>query len=220
MILSKRQVEEAITNKELIFEPALDAFQIQPAAMDLRIGWSFYIPYTWKYNERGRVAVTADYVDYSTASENFQLLKLKPGQYFEILPGEMIIASTLEKITINNGKIVGMLHPRSSSSRRGLSIESGVIHPFYSGHLMIALRNDSHHVIKIYPGERLCQVIFQEISGVLTVEEAAKHGLHEAKYQSATPYNLGIKPDSQEELDLLRGGKIEEIKANFSQSKA
>jgi dCTP deaminase len=211
-VLSRKKLEKILLEKKLQFEPELDAYQMQPASIDLRIGWSFYIPYTWKFTEKGRVAVVADYLDYSSTHENFQLVKLKPGQYFEILPGESIIASSLEKIILGSGNLIGLLYPRSSSSRRGLKIESGLINPKYQGHLIIPMTNNSHHVIKIYPGERLCQLVFHELSDELTSDEALIHGFQDAKYQNTTPYGLEVKIDKQEEIDLLKQGRIDELK--------
>lgn len=208
-VLSKEKIQELINKQELAFEPQLDDYQIQPTSVDLRIGWSFYIPYSWKFNDKGRVAVVADYLDYAKTHENFQLIKLKPKQYFEILPGETIIASSLEKISLNSGKHIGWLQPRSSSSRRGLSIESGVINPNYTGHLIIPLTNNSHQVIKIYPGERLCQIVFSPISGN---ENLSDNKESQSKYQNTTPYGLEIKLDPQEELSLLKEGKLDELK--------
>lgn len=214
-ILTKPRLLELIQKNELVFEPGVDAFQLSAATVDLRVGWSFYIPETWKYGEKGRVAIMADYSDNSLIQENYQLIKLKPGQYFEILPGESIIASTLEKVSINSGKLMGVLYPRSSATRRGLTVQSGVADPFFSGNLVIPIRNNNYHVVRIYPGERICQMQFQELSDELSKEEATKKGLTDPKYYAATPYNLGVKPDPQEELELLRGGNIETLKEKY-----
>lgn len=214
-ILTKREILNLLYQKQIEFTPAPDQYQIQPCSVDLRAGWSYYSPLISRYNEKGRLAVIADYLDYTATNENFKLLKLSPGQYFEILPNESIIASSLEKVCLNTGKVMGILYPRSSSSRRGLAIESGIINPHYHGHLIIPMTNNSHHVIKIYPGERLCQLVFHELNDNLLTEETTKHGLQEEKYQNATPYGLEIKPDAQLEMDLLKQGRLEDLKNQF-----
>jgi len=215
-ILTKNTLIESLNNKTLIFDPPIDAFQLQPAAIDIRVGWSFYIPHTWKLTQNGREAVVADYVNHTSLEENFRLIKLQPKQYFEILPGESVVASTLEKIHLNSGNIAGILHPRSSSSRRALSIESGVIDPYYSGNLIIPIRNNSVHSLKIYPGERVCQIVFYELNQDIPKQEAGKHGVQEAKYHTATPYNLGTKPDSKEEISFIQTGELANLKKSFA----
>lgn len=200
---------------EIVFEPNVDAFQLSAATVDLRVGWNFYIPERWKYTDKGRVAINADYSDNAQIQDHYQMVKIKPGQYFEILPEESIIASTLEKITLNSGRLTGVLFPRSSAARRGLAIESGIVDPYFSGNLIISIRNNNDHVVRIYPGERVCQIQIHEISDELTKEEANKKGLNDPKYYAATPYNLGVKPDPQEEMELLRNGAIEDLKIKF-----
>ncbi len=215
-ILTKKKILEKIKQKQINFEPALDKHQISPNSIDLRAGWNFYIPHTWKYTAKGRVAVTADYTDYQNFEEYFKLIKLKPGQYFEILPQEFILISTLEKIILNSGNLSGLLLPRSSALRRGIQIETGMIDCGYNGQLTIPVVNNSHHIIKIYPGERLCQTQFFELTDDLSEKEAKMHGVQEAKYVGSTPYSLEAKTDSGDELDLLKSGKLDELKNNFS----
>lgn len=213
-ILTKQEIVKRIQEQKIIFTPELDEFQLQPTSVDLRAGWSFYIPDTWKLNEKGRVAIIADYLDYQNIEEYFKLIKLKPGQFFEILPKEFILISTLERITLNCGDISGLLYPRSSSLRRGLQIETGVVDCRYNGQLMIPLLNNSHHIIKIYPGERLCQLQFVLLNSELAEEEARKHGKQEAKYVGSTPYSLEARIDNNEEIHLIRAGRLEELKQN------
>jgi dCTP deaminase len=214
-ILSKPRLLEALQKGEIMFEPGIDAFQLSAATIDLRVGWSFYIPERWKYTDKGRVAIQADYSDSAQIQDHYQLIKIKPGQYFEILPGESIIVAALEKITINSGLLMGMLYPRSSAARRGLTVDSGVIDPYFSGNLVIPLRNNNDHVVRIFPGERICQVQIHELSHELTKDDATKKGLNDPKYYATTPYNLGVKPDPQEEMDLLRAGNIDGLKEKY-----
>jgi len=214
-VLSKKEILSRIMAKEISFTPELDQYQIQPASIDLRIGWSFYIPHTWIYNEKGRVAVNADYLDYQNTEEYFKLIKLKPGQYFEILPEEFILISTLEKITLNCGDLTGNLFPRSSALRRGLQIATGLVDCRYNGQLTIPLINNSHHIIKIYPGERICQLQLMKLENNMTEEDAKMHGAQLAKYVGSTPYGLEAKADSTDEVLLIRSGQIEELKNKY-----
>ncbi len=214
-VLTKKEILSRIEKNEIVFTPALDQYQIQPASLDLRIGWSFYVPYTWIYNEKGRVAVNADYLDYQNTEEYFKLIKLKPGQYFEILPEEFILISTLEKITLNCGDLTGNLFPRSSALRRGLQIATGLVDCRYNGQLTIPLINNSHHIIKLYPGERICQLQLMQVESNLTEEEAKMHGAQLAKYIGSTPYGLEAKADSADEILLIRSGQIENLKTKY-----
>ena len=215
-VLTRKQFLEYIKEKKLEFEPELDQFQIQPNSIDLRVGWSFYVPKTWEYNEKGRVALNINYLDRTARKEGYKIIRLKEGQYFEILPGEFIIISTLEKIKLNSGKLMAVLLPRSSTTRRGLFVESGIIDARYNGYLALpVIHNTRDQIITIYPGERICQLIFHELATNLTENEAYVHGVARAKYLSSTPYGLEARSDSEQEIEFIKKGKIKELKSKY-----
>ena len=214
-ILTKKEIVERINNNQIAFSPSLDAYQIQPNSIDLRVGWTFYIPETWKYNEEGRVAVRPNYLEYQKTEEYFKMIRLKPVQFFEILPNEFVIISTLENISLNCGDLNATLHPRSSIIRRGLQIQTGVVDCRYQGQLMIPVFNTSNQVMKIFPGERFCQLQFCLLASDLDPEAAKKHGVNEGKYIKSTPYSLEAKTDPHDEIDLIKAGKLEELKDKF-----
>jgi dCTP deaminase len=216
MVLTRNEIIKEIENKAVVFEPMIDGFQLQPHAVDLRLGSEFFIPKKWKLTEKGREAIIIDPFDY-TDTENYENLSLKFGQYFELLPGEFIIAKTLEKIELNSRKLMAVLFPRSSINRRGLAVDlSGIIDTGYKGKLMIPIMNNtSKQVIRIYPGERICQIVFQELSSTLSLEEINMHGLQRARYSGNEKGFAGGKPDKKLEINLIKAGKIKELKSKY-----
>ena len=215
MVLSQKDILDKIKNGRLGFDPEIDKFQLQPNGVDLRLGWSFYSPKKWTTNNQGRVGLEIDYTE-QMPKESMDILKLQPGQYFELLPKEFIIASTLEKIDIKDDSLMAMLYARSSLLRRGLLIFSGTIDSHYKGYMAIPIVNNTDsQIIKLYPGERVCQLVFHMLSSPLTEEEAQKHGLKNAKYQESAPYSLNAKSDAEEEIGLIKEGKLDDLKNNF-----
>ncbi len=212
MILTRHEIRSHIEAGSLSFEPELDAFQNQPHAVDLRLGTVFYLPKIWKTTAAGREIVAVDVTE--TAGDNYEKIELKPGQYFDLAPGESIIASTLEKICLEAPDLMGILYPRSSINRRGLSVDlTGIIDTFYCGNLMIPILNKtSSQVIRIYPGERICQVVFHKLTQPLTREEALVHGKIAAKYNDSDGHNLVSKKDDQEEIDFIKSGDFGGLK--------
>ena len=212
MILTRHEIRELIQDGSLRFEPELDSFQNQPHAVDLRLGTVFYLPKTWRMTEAGREVVAVDVTE--TAGDNYEKIQLQPGQYFDLAPGESIIASTLEKVCLEAPNLMGILYPRSSINRRGLSVDlTGIIDTFYCGNLMIPILNKtSSQVIRIYPGERICQVVFHKLTQSLTKEEALIHGKIAAKYTECDGHNLVSKKDAEEEIDLIKSGNLEGLK--------
>jgi len=214
-VLGKTEIRKAIEDGTISFAPLLDEFQLQPNAVDLRLGWGFYIPKNWHMTETGRVAVRPDHLESGFKKDNFTFIELKPGQYFEVLPGEHVLVSTLENITLLSGDIVAILHPRSSMIRRGLVIESGVVDVFYAGTMIIPIFNGTNHVIRLYPGERCYQLVFERLETALSREEAGKHGVISAKYTGATPDKSAARQDSDEEIVFLKSGNIEGLKERY-----
>lgn len=215
MVLAKKELEQYIKDGKIVFTPALDAYQVQPDSIDLRIGWSFYVPESWQYTEAGRVAVEPDYLTKGSNKDYLKLIKLRPGQYFEVLPGELVLVSSLEKLDLRTGDIMAILHPRSSMIRRGFVIQGGVVDVWYSGQLLIPIQNSTTHTLKLYPGERAYQLVFSKMTSEMTEEEAQQHGVVGAKYAQSTASNLEARTDSDDELEYIRRGDIDGLKAKY-----
>ena len=212
MILTRTEIQKLISAGKLIFEPELDGYQNQPHAVDLRLGTVFYLPKMWKLTAKGREILTVDVME--DAQDTFEKIELKPGQFFELAPGESIIASTLEKISLKSDDLMGVLYPRSSINRRGLSVDlTGIVDAHYSGNLMIPIFNKTaNQVIRIYPGERICQLVFQKLVSDLSHEEANLHGKISAKYEGAKADELAMKKDDDLEVKLIKKGDLTALK--------
>lgn len=215
-ILTRNEILSSIKKGELAFEPGLDQFQLQPAAVDIRVGTNFFIPKAWSFGETGRTGMNIDHLNNEEKHDVLDSLHLKPGQTFELLPGEFILISTLEKISMKSGGLVSILYPRSSTTRRGISIESGVIDPYYEGSLMIPVFNLTRtQKIRIYPGERIAQLVFYRTESVLSREESLDHGLAKPKYQGVQSYQLDYKFDPHTEINMVREGDLSQLKKKF-----
>jgi dCTP deaminase len=218
MVLSKDDLLKRIRNSELEFSPSIDGFQLQPHAIDLRLGFKFQIPRTWKMTDKGRESLIIDPLFSNKEHNNFDEVVLKPGQYFDLLPEEYVISTTLEKISINSPDLMAVLYPRSSINRRGLAVDlSGIVDVGYSGYLMIPIVNNTQkQVIRIYPGERICQIVFQKLSSNVSHVDAQMHGLQKAKYNNNDIGFISGKSDKDEEIKLIKSGSLEELKQKYS----
>src|SRR3989339_1135012 len=212
MILTRNAILERIHKNELVFEPGLDKFQLQPHAIDLRLGYKFLIPKNWVMTERGRVALKVSIEDTDIHSEQFEEIILKPGQYFDLLPNEFVIGTSLERIEMNAPDLMAILFPRTSTNRRGINLSlSGIIDTGYNGTLIFPMKNEAgDQVLRLFPGERICQVIFEELKRPLSVEEADQHGLSKAKYSHSGEPTYKI--DKTEETELLTNGNLQGLK--------
>ena len=214
-ILTRPEILSAIQSGDLRFTPSLDQFQIQPHAIDLRLGYKFLIPRNWTVDEKGRRAIKIAIDDVDAHREQFDEVQLQPGQYFELLPNEFVIGTSLERIELNALHLMAVLFPRTSTNRRGIDLSlSGIIDTGYKGHLIFPMKNEAgDQVIRVYPGERVCQVIFQELNQSLTPEQANLHGMTAAKYTESGSQNFQL--DKDDERQMLVNGKLDELKQQF-----
>lgn len=205
-LLTKSDILTQIGAGNLGFTPELDEFQIQPHAVDLRLGFTFLIARHWMLNKTGRVALTLDHLEGGGA--HFDTIELEPGQVFDILPGEGVIVSTLERIRMPTN-LVGHMYPRSSVNRQGLAVDlSGLVDAGYEGNLIIPVRNNNiSTVARLYPGERFCQLTFTSLDKPAEVKQSRYH-----RRDIAT----GVLPEqNQDEVDLVRQGNIKTLKERY-----
>lgn len=215
MILTRNRILERIETGDLTFSPAVDKFQLQPHALDLRLGYKFLIPKNWVMTQHGRRALKVSIEESEFNHEQFDEVILKPGQYFDLLPNEFVIGTSLERVEMNAQDLMAILFPRTSTNRRGINLSlSGIIDTGYKGNLIFPMKNEAgDQVLRLFPGERVCQVVFEMLSEPLSMQEANMHGLSEAKYTNSGDPQYKI--DKTEERDLLTKGKLEELKKTF-----
>lgn len=207
-VLTKTEILEFIKDGGLKFSPQLDLFQLQSHSIDLRLGYSFMIPRDWALTDKGREAF---FIDYADDNNRFELIELEHKQFFDLLPKESVIASTLEEVSLPND-LMAVLYPRSSVNRRGLSVDlSGIVDAGYSGRLLIPITNNtSSHVIRLYPGERFCQVVFYPLNKPVKVEQSRWH---------KKDIIIGRLPEKKRaEEKLIVHGDIKTLKQKFALS--
>ncbi|MFA7252723.1 MAG: dCTP deaminase [Candidatus Paceibacterota bacterium] len=205
-VITKRQIVEKIKAGEIAFQPNLDQFQLQDHAVDLRLGFTFMIPKVWHLTSKGRELLDVTHFD-KTNAHHFDVIELEQGQFFDLLPGEYILVCTLESIKVPNN-LMCVLYPRSSTNRKGLSLDlTGVIDSGYEGQLNLPIRNNTRsQTIRLYPGERLCQVVFEELTETVEAKKSKYHKLDIIE---------GVRREQVEESELILSGDIKKLKADF-----
>lgn len=210
-ILTKKQILERVGSNNITFKPNLDQFQVQAHAVDMRLGYTFLLPKSWHLTAKGREALRIDHFD-KNRLDYFDVIELEQGQTFELLPGEYVLASTLESVKIPND-LMAVLYPRSSTNRKGLSVDlTGIVDSGYEGQLVIPVRNNtSSQVVKLYPGERFCQIVFERLDEAVDAEKSRYHmkdiveGFIKTKDEK--------KKRDSDEIKYISEGRIRELKS-------
>lgn len=155
MIFSDRSIREAIAGGRIHIDP-YDEAMVQPSSIDLRCDSVFRVFENHKYALIDPKAPQEDLTVTVSATE---------GQPFILHPGEFVLGSTLEVIGLADD-VVARLEGKSSLGRIGLLIHStaGFIDPGFRGQVTLELSNVANLPIAIYPGMKIGQVSFYELS--------------------------------------------------------
>jgi dCTP deaminase len=205
-IITKNKILEKISAGEISFSPNLDKFQVQAHAVDLRLGYTFLVPKSWHLTSKGREVLDITHFGKDDTAL-FDIVELEQGQFFDLAPGEYILVSTLESVKLP-GDLMAVLYSRSSINRKGLSLDlTGTINAGYEGQLTLPIRNNTHaQTVRLYPGERICQIVFEELDSKLEVESGRR--VKADIIESAT------KTES-EETKMIISGDIKKLKEDF-----
>ncbi len=203
-IITKNQILDLIKKGDISFKPDLDFFQLQGHSVDLRLGFTFMIPKSWHITTNGRESLDITHFD-KNSRDQFEIVELEEGQHFDLLPNEYVLISTLESIKIPD-YLMAILYPRSSTNRKGMSLDlTGIIDAGYEGQLILPVRNNTHsQVVRLFPGERLCQVVFEEL------KERVEH---KSKYHKRDIID-GSQKERTGEVDYIMKGDIKGLKNN------
>lgn len=206
-VITKKQILERLEKGDIAFTPSLDSFQLQEHAIDLRLGFTFLVPKVWHITPRGRESLDITHFDKNNDGF-FDVVELEEGQYFELLPQEYVLVSTLESIKVPKD-LMAVLYPRSSTNRKGLSLDlTGIIDSGYEGQLTLPIRNNTHsQAVRLYPGERVCQIVFEELTEAVIPRKS--------KYHKKDIID-GIAREKRVEATLIMKGEIRKLKSDFS----
>jgi dCTP deaminase len=179
VLLSDRDIRAEITAGRVKVEPFTEAM-VQPSSVDVRLDRFFRVFENHKYSV----------IDPSTEQpELTREVAVTADEFFILHPGEFVLASTYEVITLPDD-IAGRLEGKSSLGRLGLLTHStaGFIDPGFSGHITLELSNVANLPVKLFPGMKIGQLCLIKLSS------PAEHPYGSAVYGSRYQGQRGPTP--------------------------
>lgn len=155
MLLSDRDIRAGIAAGRIGLDPC-DLEMVQPSSIDVRLDRYFRLFDNHKY----------PVIDPAQEqSELTRLVEVDPDEGFILHPGEFVLASTFEQVTLADD-IAARLEGKSSLGRLGLLTHStaGFIDPGFSGHVTLELSNMATLPIRLWPGMKIGQLCFFTLS--------------------------------------------------------
>ncbi|QPK94704.1 dCTP deaminase [Actinomyces sp. zg-332] len=154
MILSDIDIKKNVTSGEIVLEP-YDEKMVQPASIDVRLDRFFRL-----FNNH-----QCSVIDPAAPQPELTRLVDAGSEPFVLHPGEFVLGSTYEKVSLGAG-IAARLEGKSSLGRLGLITHStaGFVDPGFSGHVTLELTNIANLPILLYPGMKIGQLCFFQMS--------------------------------------------------------
>lgn len=182
MVLSQREIREAVEKGDLVFTPNLEEKQWGPTNVDLRLdsrftifqpasGLSISIADGLKALGAAKFWISQDLPEFDEFNHR---------RTFLLGEGGFVLARTLEIVKIPP-YLIGIIEGRSSYARLGLSVHQTApwIHPGYNNKITLEMRNSGSLNINLTPRiDRPCQLTFLRMS-----EAVESDDLYDGQFQ-------------------------------------
>src|SRR5437762_6706569 len=155
MVLSDRTIARYLEEGRILIDPYA-AELLQPSSLDVRVDRYFRVFRNSRY----------PFIDVKEPQEELtELVEVDDETPFILHPGEFVLGSTLERVRLPDD-LVARLEGKSSLGRLGLLIHStaGFIDPGWDGHVTLELSNVANLPITIYPGMKIGQISFVQLT--------------------------------------------------------
>ncbi len=179
MLLSDRDIRAELDSGRVELAP-YDPSMIQPSSVDVRLDRYFRVFENHRYPHIDPAVEQPDLT---------RLVEAAADEPFILHPGEFVLASTYEVVTLPDD-IAGRLEGKSSLGRLGLLTHStaGFIDPGFSGHVTLELSNVATLPIKLWSGMKIGQLCLFRLSS------PAEHPYGSAVYGSRYQGQRGPTP--------------------------
>ena len=155
MVLSDRTIRRLLEEGRIGIDPYADEL-LQPSSVDVRVDRLFRVFHNARY----------PFIDVKEPQEELtELVEIDDDRPFILHPGEFVLGSTYEVITLPDD-VAARLEGKSSLGRLGLLTHStaGFIDPGFSGHVTLELSNVANLPIRLWPGMKVGQLCLFRLS--------------------------------------------------------
>lgn len=170
MILTDREIQAAIGSGQIVIDPAPNPESYSSTSVDLTLDASVSV---WKKESAPGVeppVISPGVTGFSFANLlRNHLNTQKVGVEGYILePGEFILAWTRERVMLPvSGRLAARVEGKSSLARCGVGVHitAPTIHAGFDGQVQLEMYNHSSLRMKLLPGMKVCQLIFEMALG-------------------------------------------------------
>lgn len=178
MILSDREIQEALKKKEIVIEPTPSEEQYTTSALDLHLGDEILELKTAAELaaeeppgvERSLV-IDLMRIDIRDMLRKYaKPLPKENDSSFILPPAKFVLGITAESIDLpKKSKIAARVEGRSTLARLGLVVHltAPTIHAGFAGHIVLEMYNFGNYPLRLMPGKlAVCQLIFERLGRI------------------------------------------------------
>ena len=198
MLLSDSDIRSYVASGRVRLKP-WDPEMVQPSSVDIHLDRFFRLFDNHKYPV---VDPAAD------QPELTRLIEVSADGEFVLHPGEFVLGATYERVTLADD-VAARLEGKSSLGRRGRLTHStaGFIDPGFSGHVTLELSNTATLPIKLYPGMKVGQLCFFQLSS--PAERPYGAGATGSRYQGQRGPTASRSHLNFHRIDVAHDGRAE-----------
>lgn len=197
-VLLREELLEAMQRplaERLVVSPMLDAEQVGPSSIDLRLGTQFIA--VRRHAERA-----IDPFDANSMVGREEFINIPFGETFVLHPGHFVLGATLEYLCIPND-MAGQVLGRSSWGRLGLMVATAVVvQAGFRGCLTLELVNEGSVPLLLRPGLRVAQLCLWKSSHPVVTGYDSSAGKYQAPLGPQSS-KLGVEGPELERLKRL-----------------
>ena len=198
MLLSDSDIRSYVASGRVRLKP-WDPEMVQPSSVDIHLDRFFRLFDNHKYPV---VDPAAD------QPELTRLIEVSADGEFVLHPGEFVLGATYERVTLADD-VAARLEGKSSLGRLGLLTHStaGFIDPGFSGHVTLELSTTATLPIKLYPGMKVGQLCFFQLSS--PAERPYGAGATGSRYQGQRGPTASRSHLNFHRIDVAHDGRAE-----------
>jgi len=155
VLLSDRDIRAQVEAGRVRLDP-YDPGMVQPSSIDVRLDRYFRL---FDNHKHPLIDPAEEQPDLT------RLVEVERDEAFVLHPGEFVLGSTYELVTLPDD-VAARVEGKSSLGRLGLLTHAtaGFVDPGFSGHVTLELSNVATLPIKLYPGMKIGQLCFFQLS--------------------------------------------------------
>lgn len=174
MILTDREIQIAIQNRQIVVEPAPPPEFYSSTSVDLRLSERIRV---WNAPGQPMAGVEQALVlspgapgySYDAVARQFSTPGMIGPEGHILQPGAFLLGWTIERVEIpNTSRVAARVEGKSSLARLGIGVHitAPTIHAGFTGQIQLEIKHQGTVPVKLLPGMKVCQLIFEQTLGV------------------------------------------------------